>query len=356
MAKQVKIKDIALMAGVSAGTVDRILHNRGNVSQASREAVEKVLAQVGYKYNIHASAISFRKEYNIIISTPTSSPGEYWGSVLAGIEHALDEYSDISINCTFSSYNQFDVYSCKDAFRMIPESVPDAVIIGPTFVEETRELCTELDKHGIPYVFVDSVIDGTNPIATYTTDQYACGFLLGKLLHSMTPAGGGLAVFSTKRIGNQSANNSRERRKGLMGYLEQQGLRGMLKEASLSAVNPEENERNIVEFINSNPDVKGMAVLNSRGYIVADILNSRKPDSGIRLISFDLTDNNSRCIKDGSIAALLCQRPEMQGFNAVKSAIHFLLYKQTASVPHHLMPIDIIMKENLPFYKELYTE
>ena len=355
MAKQVKIKDIALMAGVSAGTVDRILHNRGNVSQASRDAVEKVLAQVGYKFNIHASAISFRKEYNIIISTPTSSPGEYWGIVKAGIEHALEEYSDIRINSTFLPYNQFDIYSCKEAFGKIPDCSPDAVIIGPTFAEETRTLCDTLDIHGIPYVFVDSIISGTKPIATYTTDQYACGFLLGKLLHSMTPQGGEIAVFSTKRIGNQSANNSRERKKGLLEYLEQQGLSGMLKEASLSTINPEENEKNIVDFICSNPDVKGMAVLNSRGYIVADILDEKKFD-GIKLISFDLTDNNSRCIKNGSIAVLLCQRPEMQGFNSVKSAIHYLLYKQKPSNPHHLMPVDIIMKENLPFYKEIYTE
>ena len=40
MARQAKIKDIARMAGVSAGTVDRILHNRGNVSESSRKAVE----------------------------------------------------------------------------------------------------------------------------------------------------------------------------------------------------------------------------------------------------------------------------------------------------------------------------
>ena len=43
MARQVKIKDIAQMAGVSVGTVDRVLHNRGNVSAKSLKAVEEVI-------------------------------------------------------------------------------------------------------------------------------------------------------------------------------------------------------------------------------------------------------------------------------------------------------------------------
>ncbi|MDD4536822.1 MAG: LacI family DNA-binding transcriptional regulator, partial [Petrimonas sp.] len=41
MKKRIRIKDIAAQAGVSSGTVDRILHNRGNVSDKARIAVEK---------------------------------------------------------------------------------------------------------------------------------------------------------------------------------------------------------------------------------------------------------------------------------------------------------------------------
>ena len=37
------------MAGVSAGTVDRVLHNRGEVSQSSREKVEAILTEIDYK-------------------------------------------------------------------------------------------------------------------------------------------------------------------------------------------------------------------------------------------------------------------------------------------------------------------
>ena len=206
--QKIKIKDIAKMAGVSAGTVDRILHNRGNVSRASREAVERVLAEVNYKFNLHISAISCRKTFRITVTTPIASPGEYWSSIQSGIEHAIEEYSDINISCNYAYYNQYDIYSCKSAFNSITDQVPDAVIIGPTFVHETQELCKRLDAANIPYIFVDSVIPDTHPVATFTTDHYTCGFLLGKLLLSMSAKEGSVAILGAQRTGNERASTS----------------------------------------------------------------------------------------------------------------------------------------------------
>ena len=351
MAKQVKIKDIAQMAGVSAGTVDRILHNRGNVSRESREAVERVLAEVDYKYNIHSSAISLRKEYNIVISIPTANRGEYWGSIQTGIEHATNEFSDINIHCHYAFYNQFDIYSCKAAFDSILDYDPDAVIIGPTFIEETVSLCGRLDKESVPYVFVDSVIDSTSPVATFTTGQSACGLLIGKLLHSITPEDSELAIFRTQRIGNRGANNTVERRKGFIEYFSNAGLSDKILESSFSVLNPEESESGVLDFISRHKNIKGIAVMNSRGFIISDILGRNGIDK-IKVVSFDLTSNNIRCIENGSISALLCQRPELQGFLSIKAVIRKLIYNHTEPIVHHTMPIDIIMKENLPFYRE----
>ena len=123
MAKQVKIKEIAAMAGVSAGTVDRILHSRGNVSEAKRQAVEAVLEKVGYKFNIHTSAVSLKRGYHFIVTTPLAGEGEYWASVSAGIHEALEEYSDIQILPDYFPYDQFDEKSCRASshfFRALP--------------------------------------------------------------------------------------------------------------------------------------------------------------------------------------------------------------------------------------------
>ena len=56
---KIRIKDIAERAGVSVGTVDRVLHERPNVSKTAREKVEKALAEMDYQPNVYASALAF---------------------------------------------------------------------------------------------------------------------------------------------------------------------------------------------------------------------------------------------------------------------------------------------------------
>ena len=58
--KNYKIKDIAAMAGVSVGTVDRVLHNRGDVSEKSRKKVEQVLEKILYRPNLLVSSIGVK--------------------------------------------------------------------------------------------------------------------------------------------------------------------------------------------------------------------------------------------------------------------------------------------------------
>lgn len=352
MAKQIKIKDIARMAGVSAGTVDRVLHKRGNVSKESMEAIEKVLAEVGYKYNIHASAISYRKKIRLAIAIPNAADGEYWGSIRNGLEHALEEFDDIETECIFLFYDQFDVNSCNTAFNKVIENKPDAVVIGPTYIDETIYLCNNLDSLDIPYIFVDSTIDGTSPLATFSCDQTSCGELAAKLILMAVPAGSSIAIFSAERIGNRLSNNSFKRRKGFKAYIRKNAPATILKEVNYSIGNTTENKKKMEDFLAENRDIKGIAVLNSRGFIIADLLHEcgRKD---IKILSFDLTARNLACLDNGQISVLLCQRPEQQGFNAIKTLLNHLLFKNIEGGTDHTMPIDILFKENLRYYTEI---
>ena len=64
--ERIRIKDIAKMADVSVGTVDRVIHGRSGVSEASRKRVEEILKQLDYQPNMYASALASNKKYTFL--------------------------------------------------------------------------------------------------------------------------------------------------------------------------------------------------------------------------------------------------------------------------------------------------
>ena len=62
--ERITIRDIAEKAGVSAGTVDRVLHNRPNVSKKALDKVNNALKEMKYEPNAYASALANRRRYD----------------------------------------------------------------------------------------------------------------------------------------------------------------------------------------------------------------------------------------------------------------------------------------------------
>ncbi len=58
----VTVKQIAELANVSRGTVDRVLNNRSGVSEATRQKVLKIAKELHYEPNFLAKALVSKKE------------------------------------------------------------------------------------------------------------------------------------------------------------------------------------------------------------------------------------------------------------------------------------------------------
>ena len=56
------IFDVAKLSGVSRRTVDRVIHEKGRVSQETIEKVRKAIKELGYTPNPAASSLANRKE------------------------------------------------------------------------------------------------------------------------------------------------------------------------------------------------------------------------------------------------------------------------------------------------------
>lgn len=350
MQQRVRIKDIAKMAGVSPGTVDRVLHNRGNVSEAARVRVEEALAQVNYKPNMHVSSLSLKRKYTIVVTTPQASAGAYWESIHNGIRHALDEYENIKVKFRIFTYNQYDIYSCRETFANIADYDMDGVIIGPTFNEETVNLCEKLSNKGIPYIFVDSNITDTSPLAYFSADHYVCGQLMAKLITAIIPADGRIGILQAVRTGDRSANTTILRIKGFTDYLTERGCLNPILRIPFSVSEPEDNEMYLSQFFKKNDNIPGIVVMNSRGNFIANYLSTNKI-TGVKMICMDLTSTNIEAMKKGQIDFLIGQGPEYQGFYAMKTLLEFLIFKHPVRVQNYVQ-LDILTKETIDYYKK----
>ena len=102
--QKIRIKDIAERAGVSVGTVDRVLHNRPNVSAPARQRVEQALKEMEYKPNAYASALAYNREYTFYFLMPIHASEAYWEEIEEGADKAVDAFRDFHVNVKMLYY------------------------------------------------------------------------------------------------------------------------------------------------------------------------------------------------------------------------------------------------------------
>lgn len=167
MAERIRIKDIALKAGVSVGTVDRVLHKRPNVSAKAREKVEKVLKEQNYEPNIYASALAYNKSYHFCVLIPRHDQIAYWEEVEQGVKKAADVRKDFNISVSIHYYDRFD----HDSFIAEAESCfddkPNGMVIVPATLDITKQVTDHLHEASIPFVLLDSYMPDLRPLAFY---------------------------------------------------------------------------------------------------------------------------------------------------------------------------------------------
>ncbi len=117
--ERIRIKDIARLADVSVGTVDRVIHGRSGVSEASKKRVEEILKQLDYQPNMYASALASNKKYTFICLLPQHLEGEYWTAVeLGSTKLSLPTRTSIS-SVKINYYDPYDYHSFVEASEAI---------------------------------------------------------------------------------------------------------------------------------------------------------------------------------------------------------------------------------------------
>ncbi len=349
---RIRIKDIAKIAGVSSGTVDRVIHSRGEVSEDTRRKVQEILSKSDYHPDIVARALTSKKIYNFSVIMPVSVDGkDFWQAPLAGIDTAYPEIERFGVKIKTYLFNQFnrDSFAAK-AFDLLSDH-PDGILFAPVFLDDSLKFVRECQMRKIPVALFNSNIDMAPVDSFIGQDGMQSGYLAGRLLHyGLKDPGDILIINLAARKDNY--NHVILRENGFRKYFAEHPDSGI--QLHTIDTNHSSDEKLVEELDASfqNHKVRGIFVSNSRVYKVADYLLKHEIN-GVHLIGYDLIPPNIEALKNGVITFLISQRSAEQAHKGILTLFNLVvLNKRVEKVQY--MPIEIITKENIDFYDFKY--
>lgn len=350
MSERIRIKDIAARTGVSIGTVDRVIHNRGYVSQEVRERIEGVMREMGYEPNIVARSLANnRKTLRIAALLPDFRQDLYWAQPKEGTERAAEAVRQYGVVVDFHFYDLFEPKSYLETIGCMLETSPDAVLFAPVFLAESRHLISETTRLGIPKVMINTQIEGTDALSYIGQDSYQSGVLAGRLLNFGLHDGDQAMVLNLdKEVLN--ARHLQDKQSGFQDFFK--GLANKSVEIHQEIFedfdDPDKMHSWATGQFNRYPRLNGIFVTNSRAYKLVEALNVGLFHP-IKIVGFDLIEPNLKWLHENRIQFLINQNAWHQGYLGVLTLVNHLILRKNVA-PRQFLPLDVIVRENAAYY------
>jgi LacI family transcriptional regulator len=346
---KIRIKDIALMAGVSVGTVDRVIHNRGQVSEENREKIQKIIHELAYKPNMLARSLASKRNYVFATLLPEyNDDRDYWEAPVRGILRAWREIQDYNISVKSLFFKQFDVQSFELKCKELLNLQPDAVLLSPVFRKETISLANKLTERNISYSFIDSNIEHLDYLSYLGQNSFQSGYLAARLLCMGLKENTTIAIIKGSRA--IESNQLLNRESGFYAFFEKNELKDCFHfmNVAYDLDNKSDRIRQFEKLFCGSNKVDAAIVFNSKVSEIASFMEINCLPN-IKLIGYDLVKMNVEYLTKGIITFLIAQRPEEQGYQGIMSLFNHLILKQESTKIQYV-PIDILTSENLEYY------
>ncbi|MDO5981403.1 LacI family DNA-binding transcriptional regulator [Flavivirga spongiicola] len=341
------IKDIAALANVSIGTVDRVIHNRSGVSKKTKERIEKIIQEHNFQINKTARTLALNKKYDIAVLIPAiESSSDFWYLPKKGIEKASKEIEIHRTSVSYFYFNQFDSNSFKEAFDKLLEKTFDAVLLAPVFLIETKKRLIQLEQRKTPYVFINVELQGANNISYIGQHSFDSGTLAAKLMSLLIHDNDEVLIVKVRKD-NSHHSAIEDRISGFKSYFNTQASSIKINEVVLPKTKDQIAIDTFIYKTLANQHIKGLFVPSSKVSIMAKYIEEHRLKH-LKLIGYDLSEENALFIKNETINFLIDQNAFFQGYEGTKTLFNFII-NDIVPKKNRYLPIKLLTKENIKY-------
>lgn len=337
-------KQIAELAGVSVGTVDRALHNRGRVDPKVAERIRQIAKELDYRPNTVAKGLSIRKR-NLKISVifHIQSRNAFFDDVTIGILKGKEELLDFGIQVEIKECPDFNAI---EQLKLIDQAVGEgsnAIIIVPINHPLIKERLNQLHAQNFPVIFLTNIIDDTEYLSFVGCNYTLCGEITAGLLNLACCENGNLLLFSPsfQMLGHTHRMN------GLRTALNKNYPHIHLEDVIELTGNDINDYQLTRQALEHHPDTNLFVCPGAYSCGNLQAIQEMGYFGRSRIFCYDYSREIGRELLNRNITATIIQQPQMQGYTAVKTLFEYLTAGKVPVSRNQYIQTRIILRENL---------
>jgi LacI family transcriptional regulator len=343
-AKSAGIKEIAETVGVSIGTVDRALHSRPGISEATRARILKAAATLGYRPNLAARHLKLGRERRISVHLPQEI-ASYFDAMRQGIQQAAAQLQP-PLKVDFRSFPRMGQGEIESLQSVLDRSC-DGIILAPGAPTRVAPLIRQATQRGTPVICIATDAPDSDRLAVVSSDPFTSGAIVAELLSRMDRGNHQAAIIT----GDLATVDHSEKVRGFRAMMADVGSPLTLAEVAESHDDPREAYRQTCDLLARHPKLSSIYVSTSNSLPVIEALEERGRTDQISVIVTDLFPELVPLMRAGKVFATLYQRPLTQGRLAFE-ALHRFIVEGVRPKPVQKLPPYIVLRSNLELFIE----
>lgn len=338
----ITIKKIAEICGVSRGTVDRVLNDRGKVKVQTEQLVKKVANELGYKPNPAGRALSAKRKKLVVGVLLVADGNPFFDEVIRGIRVAEKEYSVYGMKIELKTMKGYDVEKQCGIMDAMKSEI-NALILNPISDEKIKDKIDELVEAGIFVVTINNDIENSRR-ACYVGSNYfnggetACG-IMGLLTQGRAEVG--IVTGSFKALGHQ------QRVEGFKHVMKN-------KYPNFHIVDYVANDDDDIlafevtkEMLVKHAEINAIFIVAGGVYGVCRAVLSLGLQNKLTIISFDSVETTVEMLQKQIIQATIYQHPYTQGYKSMDIVFNYLVNGLKPKKTQHILKNEIKILENI---------
>ena len=314
-------KQIADIAGVSRGTVDRVLNNRSGVKKETKIRIRRIAEQLGYVPNRAGKALSSLGRPIILGLILNSEGNPFYDDILRGIQAAKAAYPDFCIEYKMKKMRGYHVEQQIAALEELTASGIQALIITPINSGLIAQKINEVVASGIEVITLNTDIESANRLAHVGCNYIASGKTAAGLMGLFTNGDARVAIVTGSV--NMLGHNQR-----IQGFLESiQNEYPNMKYVGMAENNDDDIQSyNVVkQLLKAHPEITAFYFAAAGVYGGVKAITECRADNMPIILSCDDVEQTKHLVKSGQIQATVCQEPYRQGLESVRIAVEYLI-------------------------------